>query len=97
MSRACARVADSAAYHAGWYGLGINDGFAARVDTAKQAEGCRQFRDDFERGLIDDTTVYLIAPPFVEEFKRRTGAAAECREIDAVTVCVSSKSATLRH
>jgi hypothetical protein len=46
--------------------------------------------------MYDHVTVSLIAPPFVEEFKRRTGAAAECREIDAVTVCVSSKSAARR-
>jgi hypothetical protein len=85
-----------AAYHAGLYGLGINDGFAARVDATKQAEACRQFRDQFDRGVIDDTTVYLIAPPLVEEFRRRTGDAAECREIDALTVCVSSRSAGLR-
>ena len=85
-----------AAYHAGLYGLGINDGFAARVDADKQADACRQFREDFEGGVIDDSTVYLVAPPLVAEFKRRAGTAADCREIDALTVCVSSRLGTVR-
>ena len=86
----------AAAYYAGLYGLGINDGYAARVDAAKQADACQQFRADFGRGWIDDSTIVLLAPPFVAEFKQRTGDTAECREIDAVTVCVSSRSAALR-
>ena len=85
-----------AAYHAGLHGLSINDGYAARVDAVKQADVCRQLRDDFARGWLDDSTVYLLAPAFVAEFRNRTGAAAECREIDRLTVCVSSKSAALR-
>ncbi len=85
-----------AAFYAGLHGLGINDGYAARVDAARQADACRELREDFRRGWIDDATVVLLAPPFVEEFKLHTGDTAECLEIDAVTVCVSAASAASR-
>jgi hypothetical protein len=85
-----------AAFHAGLYGLGVNDGFAARANSVRQRAACQSFRDDFSRGLLDDATVYLLASPFVEEFRARTGAAAECREIDGITACVSSHSTVRR-
>lgn len=81
----------AAAYLAGLYGLGLNDGYAARVDAAKQAAACQAFRDDFARGVVDESTVYLLSPAFAADFNARTAAYAECREIDGVTVCVSRR------
>jgi hypothetical protein len=82
----------AAAYLAGLYGLGLNDGYTARVDSAAQAAACRKFSDDFTRGFIADDTVYLLARPLVPEFHARLGEAAVCRELDLVTVCVSRRS-----
>jgi hypothetical protein len=80
------------AYLAGLYGLTLNDGFAARVDTAKQAEACEQLQLAFVRGFIDDATVYVMAPPTASEFEARLGVAAVCRPLDGVVVCVSRRS-----
>jgi hypothetical protein len=82
----------AAAFLASTYGLSLNDGLAARVSPSKQADACRMFGDDFTRGFLDDETVYLLTPALMAEFQARLGGAADCRTIDSVGVCVSSRS-----
>jgi hypothetical protein len=80
------------AYLAGIYGLGINDGFAARLNRARQQEECARLGREFRNGILDTTTVYLVAPSFLPEFEERTKGAASCHSIDGVPVCVAARS-----
>jgi hypothetical protein len=84
------------AFLAGAYGLSLNDGFAARLDAARQARTCEDLQHDLLRGVIDDDTVYLAGPAVREQLQARLGTAVDCRDIDGVGVCVSSRSITRR-
>jgi hypothetical protein len=80
------------AFLAGQYGLTLNDGFAARLDMAKQAHACEQFQQDLMRGSIDDETVYLVGPAARAQLQANAGSAVHCRDIDGIGVCVSTRS-----
>lgn len=81
----------SVAYLAGLHGVGLNDGFAARLDRDGVYHACARLRDDFENGRVEDDVVYLIAPSFLAEFERNAGGAAICRVIDGVPACYSTR------
>jgi hypothetical protein len=81
----------SVAYLAGIHGLGLNDGFAARTDGKKVFDACVQLRQEFERGVVHDDVVYLVAPSLVSDFERRAAGAVACRVIDGVPVCHSAR------
>jgi hypothetical protein len=89
-------AAEGVAYLAGLYGLTINDGFAARQDTARQRQACADFERDFTSGALDPATVYVMAPARAAAFQGRLGDAVACREIDGVGVCVSRESVSDR-
>jgi hypothetical protein len=84
------------AFLAGRYGLTLNDGFAARLDARKHARACEDLQRDLGSGSIDDETVYLVGPAARSELQARLGTAVECRDIDGVGVCVSSRSISRR-
>jgi hypothetical protein len=80
------------AYLAGLHGLGLNDGFAARMDDDKMAAECERLRTEFTAGVVDGKTVYLLAEPFLKDFQLQPGTVT-CGAIDGVSVCVSRASA----
>jgi Family of unknown function (DUF6311) len=79
------------AFLAGASGLGLNDGFAARMDTALATKACEQFRADLASGVTDDHTVYLVSSALEASFRER--AVVRCHVIDGVTACVSQAAA----
>jgi hypothetical protein len=89
-------AAEGVAYLAGLHGLTINDGFAARQDTARQRRACEDFERDFVSGAPEPETVYVMTPARAAVFQGRLGDAVTCREIDGVGVCVSRESVSDR-
>jgi hypothetical protein len=84
------------AFLAGRYGLTLNDGFAARLDVARQARACEDFEQDLRHGVIDAGTVYLVGPAARAQLQARLGTEIECRDVDGVGVCVSAGSMSKR-
>ncbi len=78
----------AATYLAGLYGIGINDGFAARLPAARDREACRRLHEDFEQANLDGDTVYLLTPALADALQLRLGSGVSCRAIDGVGVCV---------
>jgi hypothetical protein len=80
------------AYLAGIHGLGVNDGFAARIDRGRKDAECARWGQEFRAGTLDDATVYLVAPVYLAEFEQHANGRVMCRRIDDVPVCVTTRS-----
>lgn len=79
-------------YLAARYGLTINAGYVARLDSKKAGAYCQAFSQQLQQGTVDDVTIYLLHPTYLENFKQLAKKPLSCATVDNVNACVTTHS-----
>jgi hypothetical protein len=76
---------------AGWLALrhrmALNSGYLARLDESRIATYCDEAQQGFQRGELDPSALYVVAPTRFGEAGRLRGA--HCEPLDGYLACVS--------
>lgn len=80
------------AYLAGHYGLTINTGHLARFDAEQTSHYCHQLLADFQTGVVDHESIYIVHPNFLSSFQKNARFPVVCANIDGFDICVTKDS-----
>jgi hypothetical protein len=81
-----------AAVLAGTHKLSLNTGHLARRDQAASARYCARVSSDFNAGVVEDDTVYLLNRELTERFRANARDPVVCADLDGISTCVTAAS-----